>query len=434
MPNITETTGPFVPAPVAMDVPTIEELAAARPLAAWQTNGGASTTASATAGAVDWKSAATGAVSVLTRTNLSRLRARFQQVTGKGIVTATTPTSTTTATTQRSAAAALAQASADHGAWTTTGFRAPAAGTGNTRTFRTVADPLVPLFDVMDVLETTPGLPVVEDAAELDLSTMGLVARHLPAVPSGNVSAALDEDDLAMVPIAKKAESEPELDAKPAVPGKSSAVAVLQPPQRAVQVALPMKLRAGDKPVLALDIDESLCHSAVVPRKPADFWIEVIQNNDVRTREVFWVYKRPGVDAFLRAVAQHYTVLAFTAGIREYASQILDHLDPDGTIFAGRLYRDSCTDMRSGLVSPAPGAPVTPSTYAKDMTKVCDDMSRIILVDNTPGCFALQPANGLPVKSWYSDPYDQSLPRLQEFLIEVKDVADLRLVLPEWRM
>ncbi|KNE57829.1 dullard-like phosphatase domain-containing protein [Allomyces macrogynus ATCC 38327] len=430
MPNITESTGPLVPAPVATDVPTIEELAAARPLAAWQTNG-ASTTASATAGAVDWKSAATGAVSVLSRTNLSRLRARFQQVTGKGIVTATTaPTLTTTATTQRSAAVALAQASTDNGAWTTTGFRASAAGTGNARAFRTVADPLVPLFDVMDVLETTPGLPVVEDPAELDLSTMGLVARHLiPTVPASNVSSALDEDDFAMVPIAKKAESEPELDSKP---GKT--LAVPQPPQRVVQVALPMKLRAGDKPVLALDIDESLCHSAVVPRKPADFWIEVIQNNDVRTREVFWVYKRPGVDAFLRAVAQHYTVLAFTAGIREYASQILDHLDPDGTIFAGRLYRDSCTDMRGGLVLPAPGAPVTPSTYAKDMTKVCDDMSRIILVDNTPGCFALQPANGLPVKSWYSDPYDQSLPRLQEFLIEVKDVADLRLVLPEWRM
>ncbi|KAJ3376300.1 hypothetical protein GGF31_000367 [Allomyces arbusculus] len=431
MPNITESTGPLAPASVATDVPTIEELAAARPLAAWQ-NTGASTTAS-TAGSADWKSAATGAVSVLTRTNLSRLRARFQQVTGKGIVTATTsPTSTTTATTQRSAAAALAQASADNGAWATTGFRAPAAGTGaGARAFRTVADPLVPLFDVMDVLETTPGLPVVEDPAELDLSTMGLVARHLiPAVPAGNVSAALDEDDLAMVPIAKKAESEPELNAKP---GKT-VTAVRQPPQRVVQVPLPMKLRAGDKPVLALDIDESLCHSAVVPRKPADFWIEVIQNNDVRTREVFWVYKRPGVDAFLRAVAEHYTVLAFTAGIREYASQILDHLDPDGTIFAGRLYRDSCTDMRSGLVSPAPGAPVTPSTYAKDMTKVCDDMARIILVDNTPGCFALQPANGLPVKSWYSDPYDQSLPRLQEFLIEVKDVADLRLVLPEWRM
>ncbi|KNE59037.1 dullard-like phosphatase domain-containing protein [Allomyces macrogynus ATCC 38327] len=428
MPNIHESAGPLAPAPVALDVPTIEELAAARPLAAWQTNG--ASTAASTAGAVDWKSAATGAVSVLTRTNLSRLRARFQQVTGKGIVTSTA-TPTTTATAQRSAAAALTQVSADHGAWATTGFRAPAAGTAGARTLRTVADPLVPLFDVMDVLETTSGLPVVEDVAELDLSTMGIVARHqLTTVPVANVSSALDEDDLAMVPIAKKAESEPELDAKP---GKAAA-AVLQPPQRVVQVSLPMTLRAGDKPVLALDIDESLCHSAVVPRKPADFWIEVIQNNDVRTREVFWVYKRPGVDAFLRAVAQHYTVLAFTAGIREYASQILDHLDPDGTIFAGRLYRDSCTDMRGGLVSPAPGAPATPSTYAKDMTKVCDDMSRIILVDNTPGCFALQPANGLPVKSWYSDPYDQSLPRLQEFLIEVKDVADLRLVLPEWRM
>jgi Dullard-like phosphatase family protein len=201
--------------------------------------------------------------------------------------------------------------------------------------------------------------------------------------------------------IAKKAESEPDLARKthtgPSLHKLSTNSSFGSPSESKDSVApplpplhLPIHLRSGDKPVLVLDLDETLIHSSLVPRRPADFWIEVVQNGDIRSREVFWVYKRPGVDQFLKEIAKHYTLLVFTAGIREYASQILDELDPDHSIFSGRLYRDACTEMRplqgSFLVTPT-------STFAKDLSKVCIDLSRTILVDNTPGCFALQPGN-----------------------------------------
>ncbi|KAI9150962.1 hypothetical protein H9P43_009577 [Blastocladiella emersonii ATCC 22665] len=282
-------------------------------------------------------------------------------------------------------------------------------------------------FDAMDVdlaapTGFVPNLEVTSDTIDLSVpEILACTPIHAAAAqqtqqtkPAPAVLVKAESEESGDATIAKKAESEENL-----------APRVTSVPKVQFPLALPIVAGPGVKPVLALDLDETLIHSSLVPRRPADFWIEVIQGGDMRTREVFWVYKRPGVDAFLAAVSQAYTVMVFTAGIREYASQILDVLDPTGTIFAARLYRDACTEMRG----PAPQ-----SAFAKDMTRVCTDMRRIMLVDNTPGCFALQPANGLPIKSWYTDTTDTQLFRLQDFLLSVANVDDLRLVLPEWRM
>lgn len=176
------------------------------------------------------------------------------------------------------------------------------------------------------------------------------------------------------------------------------------------------------KPILVLDLDETLIHSSLIPRRPCDFWIEVLQNKEINSREIFWVYKRPGLDRFLEEISKVYTVHVFTAGIKEYACKILDRLDPSGTLISARFYREECTEIRSQ------------GTFAKDLTKISKDLSRVILVDNTPACFSLQPANGIPIKSWYSDLCDKQLYRLRDFLIGVASEPDFRLVLSEWHM
>ncbi|KAL7746628.1 CTD nuclear envelope phosphatase 1 [Sorochytrium milnesiophthora] len=183
---------------------------------------------------------------------------------------------------------------------------------------------------------------------------------------------------------------------------------------------LPLSSVRTKKPVLVLDLDETLIHSTLAPRRPADFWIEVIQHGDERTREIFHVYKRPYVDHFLYEVAKHYDLVIFTAGIQEYASQILDRLDPDNRLFKARFYRDSCTEIRGAFV--------------KDLTRVNLDLRQVFLVDNTPNCFSLQPANGLPIKSWYTDLSDKELPRLSAFLKSISKEEDMRLVLSDWAL
>jgi TFIIF-interacting CTD phosphatase-like protein len=46
---------------------------------------------------------------------------------------------------------------------------------------------------------------------------------------------------------------------------------------------------------------------------------------------------------FLRKLSQKFEVVIFTAARQDYADKILDKLDPNRTLFAGRMYRQHCT-------------------------------------------------------------------------------------------
>lgn len=51
---------------------------------------------------------------------------------------------------------------------------------------------------------------------------------------------------------------------------------------------------------------------------------------------------RPYLSDTLDKLSQMYELVAFTAGVKEYADPILDQIDPDGTLFKKRMFRDSC--------------------------------------------------------------------------------------------
>jgi len=56
-------------------------------------------------------------------------------------------------------------------------------------------------------------------------------------------------------------------------------------------------------------------------------------------------------------------------------------------------------------------------------------MSSIIIVDNSPVCFCLQPENAIPIRSWFDDLSDRELPALAVFLTELNKFKDVRTVL-----
>lgn len=140
---------------------------------------------------------------------------------------------------------------------------------------------------------------------------------------------------------------------------------------------------------------------------------------------------RPHALELLRSVAvtgAFREVVFFTASTKPYADFIIDSLLHHAGIssqhpaFWRRLYRESCTFL------PAVG---------KDLRKVTDDMTSVVLVDNTPSTFALQPANGLLVKSWFAmtdgSGEDDELARLRRFLLQnVATAHDVRTVVPLW--
>ncbi|KAL4151612.1 hypothetical protein PRNP1_008554 [Phytophthora ramorum] len=173
---------------------------------------------------------------------------------------------------------------------------------------------------------------------------------------------------------------------------------------------------------LVLDMDECLVHSKFqneVEYRQSEFRPEQLEDfadsfeivMDDGERAV--VNKRPGLDRFLEEAAKHYDVYVFTAGLEAYGKPILDELDPKGNLFAGRFFRESC-QQRKGM-------------FLKDLSVVRGgDLSRVILVDNNPVSFLMQPSNGIPVPSFYDDANDRTLESLSKVLASLQEVEDVR--------
>ncbi|KAJ1262096.1 hypothetical protein BS78_09G081100 [Paspalum vaginatum] len=182
------------------------------------------------------------------------------------------------------------------------------------------------------------------------------------------------------------------------------------PAVRAQSAALPPQPSPG-KRTLFLDLDETLIHSQTDP-PPArfDFTVRPVIGGHAVT---FYVAKRPGVEAFLRAAAESFEVVVFTAGLQEYASLVLDRLDPDGEVFAHRLYRGACRDAGDGRL-------------IKDLAATGRPLDRAVIVDDNPNAYALQPENAVPVAPFVDDHSDQELQRVMAFLDVAVGYEDTR--------
>lgn len=157
-------------------------------------------------------------------------------------------------------------------------------------------------------------------------------------------------------------------------------------------------LVSPEKRTVFLDLDETLVHSVAAPcPKRFDF---VVHPNIHGNEMTFYVVKRPGVDQFLQKLAEKYELVVFTAGMREYATLVLDRLDIKRVI-SHRLYRDSCKEVNG--------------RYVKDLSGLGRDLRRVVIVDDNPNSYVLQPENGVPVRPFIDDVEDRELGRLLEF-------------------
>ena len=174
------------------------------------------------------------------------------------------------------------------------------------------------------------------------------------------------------------------------------------------RIALPKRLKT-----LVLDLDETLIHSTSSSCPNFDFMVEVLVN---RASCLYYVYKRPNLNYFLSVVSHWYTLVIYTASVREYADPVIDLIDETGQIFKRRLFRTDC--------------PQTPSShYLKDLSLVDSDISKICLLDNSAASFAFYPDNAIPIESWKEDPNDSALLDLLPFLDALRFVEDVRSVL-----
>ena len=169
-----------------------------------------------------------------------------------------------------------------------------------------------------------------------------------------------------------------------------------------------------NKNTLVLDLDETLVHSNLEQTLsfPADFSFPVNFNNQ---EHIVNVRRRPYLTEFMEFAARHFEVVVFTASQRVYAERLLNEIDPDGVLIQHRLYRDACL--------------LVEGNYMKDLSVLGRDMSRTIIVDNSPQAFGFQVENGVPIESWFDDEHDRQLLKLMPLLARLAAARDVRPVL-----
>jgi CTD small phosphatase-like protein 2 len=64
--------------------------------------------------------------------------------------------------------------------------------------------------------------------------------------------------------------------------------------------------------------------------------------------------------------------------------------------------------------------------FLKDLTVLGRDLAKTVLVDNSPHAFGYQVDNGVPIESWFDNPNDRELLKLERFLRQLVGVADVR--------
>lgn len=157
--------------------------------------------------------------------------------------------------------------------------------------------------------------------------------------------------------------------------------------------------RTVKRKVVAIDLDETLVHSAFEPCQ-ADLYVPMTMDGQHYTA---YVKKRPGAEELLRKAVELFEVVVWTASLECYAGPVIDELERiSGCGRLKRMYRESCTKQSTG--------------YVKDLRKLFGmgkggeySLKDVAIIDNTPGVAGLQPRNLISVTNFYDDPNDKQL-------------------------
>jgi len=175
------------------------------------------------------------------------------------------------------------------------------------------------------------------------------------------------------------------------------------------------------RPTLVLDLDETLVHSSFTYLADAHLTLQLTISGEPA---VAYVRKRPRVDEFLAAVADIFEVVVFTASLALYADPVLDELSASAAVINGahpadmihgRLYREHCV-MVGGV-------------FVKDLTRLGRDVKQVIIVDNSPISYAMQPENAVHILDFIDDETDGELDKTLAKVLTMRDVPDVRNVI-----
>lgn len=186
----------------------------------------------------------------------------------------------------------------------------------------------------------------------------------------------------------------------------------------------------GRKKLLVIDLVDTLIR--IKSESFNDSVIEDVMNEleinysfKIGNKEIH-IQLRPGLLNFLNKIRLHYYILLFTSSSKNYAEPILRFIDEKDSYFHMKLYQDSCTKISNEKEN----------YYIKDLRIIKNAtqiLHNIVCVDDDLMSFAFNIENAIPIipfsqnQEYFSS--DDELYFLEKFLLELKEIEDVRVEL-----
>jgi RNA polymerase II subunit A small phosphatase-like protein len=178
------------------------------------------------------------------------------------------------------------------------------------------------------------------------------------------------------------------------------------------------------RPLLILDIDETLIHATV---RPYTYQHDFMVFN-------YYVYKRPYLEDFLKTCSLHFNLAIWSSATDDYVKAIVAEILPNDISLAFCWGRSRCTPKFTLPVDEYGAYFDTFSShydYTKQFKKVRKkgyNLEKVLMVDDTPSKVANSYGNAIYIQPFEGSPQDVELYYLKEYLLKLSTADNYRCI------